>query len=269
MKKQNYELEVLVNGTPLREYYNQGKHYIEGKRDSEFSIKIRNNGYKRILAVASVDGLSVMDGKTASHKSRGYIIDGYDSLVIDGWRTSDKNVSRFYFTNPSDSYAKRKNNGDNLGVVGVVIFREKDKPVPEIKYNFIACDGFCQHNHCVHCTCSKCNKWQSYYHHPYNEISIGTANSGITLTAASSLSVQATSSHGEVNFTSQDLGTGWGEEKRSEVTTISFEKEDHEDAVLQIFYNTREQLKKMGIEFHKAVYTTPNPFPGGYCEPPK
>ena len=111
MKKSNYEFEIVVNGKPLKEYYHESKNYIEGKKNTEFSLRIKNNGSAKILAIPSVDVLSAMDGKKASFDSSGYVISGYDSMTIDGWRTSDDEVAKFYFSNPEDSYGKRKGEG--------------------------------------------------------------------------------------------------------------------------------------------------------------
>ena len=68
----------------------------------------------------------------------------------------------------------------------------------------------------------------------------------------------------------QDLGTGWGDYKKSEVTTVSFDRCEEPDAVLEIYYNTRQQLEALGVDFKKSpVYVTPQAFPGQYCKPPQ
>ena len=148
MNKSNYIVEILANGHPLQEYFEKGKHYIEARKGTEFSLRIKNNGFKRILAVPSVDGLSVLDGKEAGEESSGYIINGYDSLTIDGWRVSDSEVRKFFFSNPEESYAKRKSNGDNLGVIGIAIYREKENhtcPDPIIIHDHFPIEKFPTH----------------------------------------------------------------------------------------------------------------------------
>jgi len=94
------------------------KIYIEGRIGTRFSIRMRNNSYSRKLFVPTIDGLSIMDGKEGDFNSRGYIIPGYSSITIEGWRTSDKDVASFYFSSPNDSYRKKMNMGNNLGVIG-------------------------------------------------------------------------------------------------------------------------------------------------------
>ncbi len=69
---------------------------------------------------------------------------------------------------------------------------------------------------------------------------------------------------------SQDLGTGWGNSRRSEVTTVEFEREGHPTAMFEVYYNTREQLERQGVNFKREpLYATPNAFPGQYCKPPQ
>ena len=110
MYKQNYEVDIMVYGKPVREYVDKKKTYIEGRQGTDFAIRIKNNGSKRILAVTSVDGLSVIDGKESNYDidSQGYIISPYDSIIISGWRISDEKVKQFFFTNKENSYATRK-----------------------------------------------------------------------------------------------------------------------------------------------------------------
>src|SRR5207245_1882656 len=94
------------------------------RKDTKFSIKIRNNSYSRKLFVPTVDGLSIMDGKDADYHSGGYIVQGHSSITIDGWRTSDKDVAEFFFSSPEGSYRKQMHKGDNLGIIGVAVFDE-------------------------------------------------------------------------------------------------------------------------------------------------
>lgn len=244
MQKQNYEVDILVNGHSAREYIKDGKIYIEGRKKQEYSLRIKNNGYKRILAVPTVDGLSVLNGKEASYNSPGYIVNGHDSVTIHGWRIDDDNVAKFYFSDPEESYSELKGAANNNGVIGVAVFREKD-PV--------------------------------YY---YSAASVTyTGPSGIInrvfnnkhLNASANFMAQDAERGGSVNsLYAASLGTGWGESKKSSVTTVSFQSEKSVDAMFTIYYNTKQQLVKMGIDFdEKPRYVTPSAFPGQYCEPPK
>ena len=67
-----------------------------------------------------------------SENGNGYVINGYNSLNIDGFRVSDEKVAKFLFDYKGGSYAASKEDGSerNVGVIGVRIFTEKVKPPP-------------------------------------------------------------------------------------------------------------------------------------------
>lgn len=247
MIKSNYEVEILVNGHPVREYLHEGRYFIEARDGNTFSIKIKNNGYRRILAVPTVDGLSVMNGKEATFKSGGYIVNGYSSITIDGWRVSNDEVRKFFFTNPSNSYAKRKGKGGNVGVIGVAVFREKETII-HYQNQVYGSGGSCggQSN-------SVGAGWS-----PQSAINILSCST----TTGSNFSGQS------VRSVSQDVGTGFGESKTSQVVTTSFEEESSPDTVFELFYNSRKQLESMGVTFENVQYMVPRAFPNEFCEEP-
>ncbi len=132
-------LEILVNGIPLREYYQDGTTYIEALRGKEYSIRVTNRLGTRAAVALSVDGLNTIDARHAdAYDSRKWVLDPYQSIVISGWQTDLQKARRFYFTSEEDSYAKRLGQTANLGVISAVLFQEKsiwkeitsDSPVP-------------------------------------------------------------------------------------------------------------------------------------------
>jgi hypothetical protein len=102
-----------------------GRTLVVGQDGERYKIAVRNGTTARFEIVASVDGLDVIDGKPADPNRRGYIVDPHDTLVIDGFRTSDSNVAAFRFGRVSDSYAARTSGDRDVGVVGVAIFSER------------------------------------------------------------------------------------------------------------------------------------------------
>jgi hypothetical protein len=78
-----------------------------------------------VLAVLSVDGVNAITGATASPDQDGYVLDPHQFTEIDGWRKSMNEVAGFNFTALSSSYAARTGRPDNVGVIGVAVFREK------------------------------------------------------------------------------------------------------------------------------------------------
>jgi hypothetical protein len=95
-----------------------------GDPDARYSLAIANDTGSAFEVVASVDGLDVIDGRPASFSKRGYIVDPFSSVVIDGWRTSEDTVAAFEFSSIEDSYAERMGDGRNVGVIGAAFFRE-------------------------------------------------------------------------------------------------------------------------------------------------
>jgi len=101
------------------------RRFALGSQGLAYRIGIENHASERFEAVASVDGLDVMDGSEASFAQRGYIVEPFTSMVVEGWRTSEDTVAAFRFSELEDSYAERTGRARNIGVVGVAFFREE------------------------------------------------------------------------------------------------------------------------------------------------
>lgn len=106
-------------------YRHHGRDYVAGQPGHEYEIRVRNQASRRVLAVASVDGVNVVSGETARPDQTGYVLDRYGKLEIAGWRKSLERVAAFYFTTLPDSYAAQTGRPDNVGVIGVALFREQ------------------------------------------------------------------------------------------------------------------------------------------------
>lgn len=111
-------------GRLLPVYWHQGRHYIAGQPGHAYEIRVRNRGDGRLLVVTSVDGVNVVTGQTASPTQGGYVLEAYGNQRITGWRKSLDRIAAFYFTPLPDSYAARTGRPDNVGVIGVAVFRE-------------------------------------------------------------------------------------------------------------------------------------------------
>jgi hypothetical protein len=98
-----------------------------GEPEVRYSLAVANDTASAFEVVASVDGLDVVDGSAASFGKRGYIVDPFSSMVIDGWRTSEETVAAFRFSSIEDSYSERMGDGRNVGVIGAAFFREAPK----------------------------------------------------------------------------------------------------------------------------------------------
>ena len=118
-----------AEGRPLPVYWHGGRAYVVGKPGNEYQVSVRNRLREDVLTVVSVDGVNVISGETANPSQTGYVLSpaqGYDIL---GWRKSLAETAAFYFTALGDSYAARTGRPDNVGAIGVAVFRKKAPPV--------------------------------------------------------------------------------------------------------------------------------------------
>lgn len=103
-----------------------GRWFVVGEAGRRYSILVRNQSDYRLEVVLSVDGLDVLDGRAASVRKRGYVIEPQRSLVVDGFRESADEVAAFRFGSMNESYAHEKyHNSRNVGVIGAAIFNER------------------------------------------------------------------------------------------------------------------------------------------------
>ena len=106
------------------------KQYLEAKKGENYGIVIRNNTPERIGVVIAADGRNIISGSRSDLKNSEtmYIVNSYETTRYDGWRTSEREVHRFYFTEPADSYSVRTfDDSSAMGVIAVAVFREKER----------------------------------------------------------------------------------------------------------------------------------------------
>lgn len=117
-------------GSVLPTYDLGSRQYVTGRHGDRYVIDIRNNTGQRFEAVASVDGLDVIDGRSASPAKRGYLIAPWGSVQIEGFRRNLDEVAEFRFGTVSNSYAARTGTDRNVGVIGVAFFDERGSTGP-------------------------------------------------------------------------------------------------------------------------------------------
>jgi hypothetical protein len=110
---------------PLPGLSRGGQTYVAGTDGERYTIRVRNHAQHRYEVVATVDGLDVIDGAKGNFAKRGYILDGYDTLLIEGFRQSTSTIAAFRFGAVADSYAARTQTDRNVGVIGVAVFAER------------------------------------------------------------------------------------------------------------------------------------------------
>ena len=119
----------------LPTYRKFGRRWITGEPGHEYDLRIRNCADVRVLAVISVDGVNVITGESASPSQSGYVLEPGEHLTVEGWRKSMEHTAAFVFTDPADSYAARTGRPNDLGVIGVALFRELRPKVVAQEWN--------------------------------------------------------------------------------------------------------------------------------------
>ena len=245
----NDQVEVLVNGKPAKKYSHNGKTYIEAKKGQEYSIRLKNSGCNRRMFTVSVDGINVVNGEAAGKAPFGYVLNGYSSYEIGGFRTNNKEVHPFKFNDKDRSYAAKseETGGDvsNCGVIGAMIHDEKEKINASPVFSEV-----------------------SMTYGPSNYSGLTREGSAEDLTN----SVRCCNFFAKTPTPCQDMSFEAGTEfspsaVRDEVCNTSFEV-GRLVKLVEVFYDYRNGLIKMGVPgFEEA--RMPDPFPGGFCKPPK
>jgi hypothetical protein len=101
------------------------RSYVVGQAGTRYTIVLQNHTQHRFEAVATVDGLDVINGKTGTLDNRGYVVMPFATLEIDGFRQSQDAVAAFRFGAVADSYAAQTGTARNVGVIGIAFFSER------------------------------------------------------------------------------------------------------------------------------------------------
>lgn len=240
MKSQGMSLSVLVRGEgaprETREYVapGDGNHFIEGREGSEFILRIKNDTAKRVLAVPSVDGLSVIDGKKAGSSSSGFVLEPYGHVDVVGWLRDRDNAAAFYFAGmkdgKDDSYVARiDGDTDHKGVIGVMFFAEE-----RIRGSLSDFKG--------------------------GPMLVGSSAKGAS--ASKGLGMLRSMSAGSLSADAQAqcLGAGYGRETGFATKSVAFRR-GTEITRISLFYDDARGLKRRGIDVTRPTTKLPNPFP--------
>lgn len=129
--KPRFEVDVLVDGRALAEYYSRGDVYIEALRGAEYEVRLRNPSGNRVAVALFVDGMNTIDAsRTSAWDASKWVIEPYQTITISGWQMSSDRARKFYFTTERDSYAAKRGNTANIGLISAVFFRERRRVVP-------------------------------------------------------------------------------------------------------------------------------------------
>ena len=215
---------------PLIEH--EGRVYVPGEPHHEYELHIRSHSNGRLLAIGSVDGVNVLSGETAAPDQGGYVLDAWGSVSIAGWRKSLQRVAAFYFTALPDSYAARTGRPDNVGVIGVALFRERPP------------------------CCALIDQPMRRAQAPMMPAPAAAPSTDSMAKAAPEAA--------------ERLGTGHGRSEYSAAYETRFERNSPTpDEIISIYYDSRSNLIAQGIVAGpRLAQRTPLPFPGGFVPDP-
>lgn len=231
-------------GRELPVHWHEGRAYVVGKPGNEYQVVVRNRRGEDLLAVTSVDGVNVLSGQTASPDQGGYVVGPWERLDIRGWRKSLGETASFYFTSLGDSYAGRTHRPENVGVIGVALFR---RAAPRY---------------------APYSEPQDDWAPPPAEYA-PRSESGASRErpdAAGPLAKRAAPS-----AQSAPLGTGHGRREHSQARYTEFERATRDPVeTIAIYYDSYRNLVAQGVLSSYAGPRDPRPFPSGFVpDPPR
>lgn len=120
------DVDILVDGAPQRRYPHEGRWYVEARKGREYAIRLRNPLGVRVAVALSVDGLNTIDAtETTAANARKWVLGPHETVTISGWQTSRQEARRFEFTTEDRSYGQALGKTNNLGVISAVFFKER------------------------------------------------------------------------------------------------------------------------------------------------
>jgi hypothetical protein len=260
-------------GNELRAFHKADETFLLGSYGRRYNLRVRNQTGRRVEAVVTVDGRDVVSGRIGDFKrERGYLIDPYSDVLVEGFRTSLEDVAAFRFAAPEESYSSRMGTPQNVGVIGVAIFPERVVPVhrrPMPLYDR------------PHAPPSPMDDMGSSYGPARKSAASGRAAGVGTMSADAPSASAAESSgtgyatHAEAQRSKGNLGTEYGESHASHVREVEFRRASatQPSQVIVLRYDDEEGLLARGFRLHEPPVVSyaprePNPFPHSRFAPP-
>lgn len=214
-------------------YHQRGTAWVAGRPGSRYAVRLANRSGARAMVVLSVDGINAVTGETAGLGQVGYVLMPGQSTEITGWRKSLTEAAAFYFTALPDSYAARTDRPDNVGVIGVAVFRERER-VPEVSR-------------------------RSY---DRAEPSVAQNADRARGAAESSAPPASPAAKAAGSLREERLGTGHGEREYMPTSQTRFERaSDRPSEIVRLRYDSRERLVASGVIQPRRAPWVPEPFP--------
>jgi hypothetical protein len=248
-------------GQTLPVYRFRGEYWVAGTPGAKYSVAVTNNTGERVMAVISVDGVNVLNGDTARVDQAGYVFASNQRYEIAGWRKSDREIAAFQFVASPRSYAERTGRPENVGVIGVALFRERYEAPAWAPYSHEQQPGY----------------GNERYRYKRGEAS-DAAGAAEAANAPAPSSAPSLKSYGRVTESEAaqarvepKLGTGHGAREWSAVSHTEFQRaQSAPNETIRIRYDSTENLIAMGV-IRQPFYgyrndRAPNPFPESYVQ---
>jgi hypothetical protein len=273
-------LEAL-DGSVLPTFRQAGSRYVLGEPGARYNVRVTNPTSERVEVVVTVDGRDAVSGQAGDYVSqRGYLLEPWGSLVVEGFRRSLDEVAAFRFTDRGQSYSARRGTPENVGVIGVAVFPEKARPRTPV--------------------------WRPRRPYSYDDRALpepsaareaepsarksAGSGAGTRAPAAAPQAERGAPSdsggydddaprqrQGRGSGGPSNIGTLYGESQDSSVVEVAFERRSptHPAAVLTLRYDDYDGLEARGIDLSSLSYAyryqaEPEPFPySRFAQPPR
>lgn len=218
------------DGSPLPTFQHAGTAFVLGEAGERYNVRVENPSAERVEAVITVDGRDAVSGALGDYVSqRGYLIEPWGSVVVEGFRRSSDEVAAFRFTAKGDSYSARRGTPQHVGVIGVAVFPEKRRP-------------------------------------PRPVARAPEASRPRTMDGAADDSARGAAPAPRKSAGASNIGTEYGESQASSVVEVPFERRSpaRPAAVLRLRYDDYRGLRARGIDLSSwgsDERAEPEPFP--------
>jgi hypothetical protein len=272
MQSNGIEMIVRVKNRIIMEYNHDNQTFIEGRAGSNYEIEIHNHTLTHVDAVISVDGLSVIDGKSAGSHSTGYLVEPQDTIKVPGWMLSPTSVAKFAFAGRLDSYASQMSAGKspNNGVIGVLVFGAKHPATYRVQTNPNWWPTYSDGEQKISGGQFRdrgATKSNSDYDRPRGIAPSSTADRIRGIQCSASAAAPAVANYVPVQ---QSLGTAFGEQSAFATRPVSFERGTILTTI-SVYYDNLKGLRARGVPIERRgrYRQQPSAFPGlNGCELP-
>jgi hypothetical protein len=238
-------------GSTLQTLSHDGKLYIAGTPGHRYSVRLYNRSGARVLTVLSVDGVNAITGQTANPTQSGYVLDAYQSTEVDGWRKNMSEIAQFNFTALDNSYAAKTGRPNNVGVIGVAVFREKPPVWRERDDKISQREAPAQPSADARATA------------PVPPPASAAAEAARSAGAPAGAAKDSAFAQRPTPKPEESLGTGHGQRESSYASYTAFERASSSpDEVDSIWYDSYRNLVARGvIREPRPIAVEPQPFP--------